>query len=173
MSRFVGYIAMSLDGCIADADGGIGWLSDFAVEGEDNGYAAFYETIDALIMGRSTYDVVAGFGDWPYPGKPSAVLTSRPVATERGDVFAAASPADAVARLKDARRVWVMGGGATQRAMLDAGFFDEIRVFVVPVILGGGPPLFTDGRRNKLRRTHTKEWPGGLVELAYEIEEGT
>ena len=70
----------------------------------------------------------------------------------------------------EALRIANKNGGATQRAMLDAGFFDEIRVFVIPVILGGGPPLFTDGARRSLKRTHVKEWPGGLVELAYEVE---
>ena len=64
MPRLIYYVASSLDGYIADENGGVDWLPD-PVEGEDFGYGEFYDGIDALLMGRRTYDQVRGFGDWP------------------------------------------------------------------------------------------------------------
>lgn len=64
------YVATSLDGFIARPDGSVDWLDRFAEGGNDHGYNGFYQGIDGLLMGRGTYDIVRGFGDWPYPGKP-------------------------------------------------------------------------------------------------------
>lgn len=170
MTAYVGYIAMSLDARVADADGGIAWLDDFAGTGSDNGYADFYAGIDALVMGRATFDAIAGF-DWPYAGKPAYILTSRPLPTQRDDVLAI--PNLTALREQAARhgfrRVWIVGGGRTQRAALDAGMFDEMRVFVLPVVLGGGPLLVADGGRVNLRLLDHTAHPGGLVEIRYAV----
>ncbi len=72
------YVATSLDGFIARPDGSVDWLDRFAEGGNDHGYNGFYQGIDGLLMGRGTYDIVRGFGDWPYPGKPCQVLTRNP-----------------------------------------------------------------------------------------------
>lgn len=170
MTVHVGYIAMSLDARVADADGGIAWLEDFAVEGSDNGYADFYAGIDALVMGRATFDAIAGF-DWPYAGKPAYVLTSRPLPVDRDGIHSI--PSLAVLREESARRgfgrIWIVGGGRTQRAALDSGMFDEMRVFVLPVILGGGPLLVSEGGRMNLRLLDQSVHPGGIVELRYSV----
>jgi dihydrofolate reductase len=170
MTAYVGYIAMSLDARVADACGGIAWLDEFATGGSDNGYADFYAGIDALVMGRATFDAIAGY-DWPYAGKLAYVLTSRSLPVERDDIH----PIPSLAALRDEsarhgfRRVWIVGGGRTQRAALDAGMFDEMRVFVLPVVLGGGPLLVSDGGRVNLRLIDHRAHPGGLVEIRYAV----
>ncbi|MGB3312692.1 MAG: hypothetical protein WBG32_02970 [Nodosilinea sp.] len=73
------YIATSLDGFIATPEGGIDWLAAIEIPEEDYGYEAFYSSIDAIVMGRRTYDQVLSFGDWPYPGKPSYIMTHQPL----------------------------------------------------------------------------------------------
>ena len=170
MTEWTGYIAMSLDGRIADGGGGIAWLEDFAVEGSDNGYADFYDGIDALVMGRATFDAIAGL-DWPYAGKPGFVLTGRPLPVVRDDLEAVADIATLQARIaaRGCARVWVVGGGRTLRAMLDAGLLGRLRVFVLPVVLGGGPPLVSEGGRVDLRAQGQRMHPGGIVELSYDI----
>jgi len=173
MVRFLGYIAMSLDARIADANHGVEWLDRHAPGDTDMGYAQFYEGIDALVMGRATYDFVAAQPQWPYPGKMSYIVTSRALDTSRADVTAVEPD---FSRLRDRLRsdghqsVWIVGGGRTQRAALDAGMFDELRVFVLPVVLGGGPLIFADGSEAGATLTGHKVWPGGVVELIYAFE---
>ncbi|HBK66430.1 MAG TPA: dihydrofolate reductase, partial [Cyanobacteria bacterium UBA11166] len=75
MTKFILYIATSLDGYIARLDGSIDWLPSPEADGEANSYTKFYNSIDALIMGSKTYEQVLGFGDWVYPGKLSYILT--------------------------------------------------------------------------------------------------
>jgi len=170
MTHFSGYIAMSLDGRIADASGGVGWLDRFDGLGTDFGYAEFYAGIDALVMGRATYDFVAAHGgDWPYPGKPCYVITSRPLSGAPEGVEAVPPDFAALkARLSERdQTVWIVGGGATQRGALDAGMLDGLRVHVMPVVLGGGAPLFASGTPAGAQLTDHKIWPGGVVELTY------
>ncbi|GIL01112.1 MAG: dihydrofolate reductase [Alphaproteobacteria bacterium] len=173
MTRYVGYIAMSLDGRIADGDGEIGWLLDYGMPDEAKAdYDAFYAGIDALVMGRATYDWIVANHEWSYGGRISYVVTRRPLEAERDDIVAV--PPDypeLKARLEAAghRNVWILGGGVAQRAALEAGMFDHIRVFVIPVIVGSGPLLFADGPLHRLELTGSRVWPGGAVEIAYAL----
>ena len=76
MARIVYYVAASLDGFIADSAGGVDWLP--SGESNDYRYAEFYAGVEALVMGRRTYDQALSFGEWPYPGKPAYVFTQSP-----------------------------------------------------------------------------------------------
>lgn len=88
MTKFILYIATSLDGYIARVDGSIDWLLPPPEEiDEDEDYLKFYGSIDALVMGYTTYEQILGFGDWPYPSKLSYVLTSRNLSTTRTDII--------------------------------------------------------------------------------------
>ena len=95
------FLATSLDGSIARSDGSIDWLEPF--NGHEHGYTAFMDSVDALVMGRKTFETVLGFGAWPYGTKPVVVLSSRPhdLAAPAGAVceFMAGTPAEVVARL--------------------------------------------------------------------------
>ncbi|MDN2566230.1 dihydrofolate reductase family protein [Aquibium sp. A9E412] len=175
-TRYVGYVAMSLDGRIADAAGGLDWLMSGGGMSQEQqaDYDAFYASVDALILGRTTYDVVAGGHEWPYAGKQAYVVTRRALDAGRDDVTAVAPDYAALrARIAAAghRTVWVVGGGIVQRSAMDAGMFDHLRVFVIPVVVGSGPLIFADGPLRRLALETSRNWAGGVVELAYSIGE--
>lgn len=142
------YVATSLDGYIADRDGGLGWLESTPhPAGDDLGFAAFMEGIDALVMGRVTFETVLGFDcAWPYT-KPvfvlSTSLTSTPAELRgKGEVIQG-SPDDVSEDL--ARRGFTrlyVDGGRTIQGFLEADRIDELILTTLPVLLGGGTPLF-------------------------------
>ena len=140
------HIAVSLDGKIARADGSFDWLE--AYPPQEFGLDAFLAKVDAILMGRDTYEVVRGFGDWPHPGKPTIVLTNRPLEDAPTGVEARSGDLAAVAAELEARgygRVWVEGGGQVIRGMVAAGKFDVLEMAIVPIVLGDGIPLFPSG----------------------------
>lgn len=159
-ARFRVYIAASVDGYIATPDGGVDWLGAF--EGENYGYDAFFASIDTIVMGRASFDQVLGLGKWPYPGKPSIVLTHRePPRADIPDLHFMKGNIGPLADEILARArgdVWIMGGADTIRAFLEAGRVDTMEIFTMPVLLGRGIPLFleTDTARSlKLVESHT------------------
>lgn len=140
------HIAVSLDGKIARADGSFDWLE--AYPPQEFGLDAFLAKVDAILMGRDTYEVVRGFGEWPHPGKPTIVLTNRPLEDAPAGVEARSGDLAAVAAELEARgygRVWVEGGGQVIRGMVAAGKFDVLEMAIVPIVLGDGIPLFPSG----------------------------
>ena len=177
MPQITLYIAISLDGYIADVDGGVGWLpsGDGGSGGDDYGYAGFYAGVDAIVMGRRTYEQVRGFGvPWPYPGKPAYVFTNR-MADEAAPAGVEFIRADAAAFVRDvagcyAGIIWLVGGADLGEQFRIAGLIDEYRVFVIPVILGQGVPLFsgTGGAApTALRLVDTQAFADGVVMLRY------
>jgi dihydrofolate reductase len=165
------YIATSIDGYIATPEGGVDWLMSVEQEGEDYGYGAFYESVDGLLIGRSTYDQILTFGDWPYPGKPAYVFTHRPAEIERDDVFfVKGDPGPVVARLQAQghRRLWLVGGAGLTHHFFQQGLIDEIILSVIPVILGDGIPLFRAGLPTQAYTLlSSQSYPSGLVSLHY------
>jgi dihydrofolate reductase len=169
------YIAASLDGFIATSDGGVGWLDDY--NSPELGYDAFMKSVGTVVMGRATFDQALGFGGpWPYAGKRTVVLTSRPIASpppgvERwsGDV---AELADQL-RTKSKKDVWICGGARTVRAFLDADQVDRIELYVIPVLLGDGLPLFERSPHpSSLRLERTRSFENGVVEMVYDFKAG-
>lgn len=139
-------------------------------EGEDYGYGDFIATIDAIVMGRATYEVGLGFPEWPYAGKRLIVLTSSPGRTSvHGEEFSSEGPAELVARLggEGVRRIYV-DGGATIRSFLAADLIDDLVVSIIPVVLGRGIPLFGLGLpRLPLELDGVEGYPSGLAQLRY------
>src|SRR5690606_26684050 len=111
------FIGASLDGYIARRDHSLDWMKVVERAGEDYGYAEFANTVDVLVLGRGTYDVVLGFGQWPYAGKRVIVLTHRPAESRHGEEFFSGPVTDLAAMLaKDGtKRVYVDGGVAIQQ----------------------------------------------------------
>lgn len=168
------FIATSLDGYIADRDGGLGWLSEGAAPDEgDFGYAAFMEGIDALVMGRTTFDTVHGFDiAWPYT-RPVFVL-SRSLDTLPAEFSGKAellsgTPSEITRTLAERghHNLYIDGGRVVQE-FLAADAIDRLILTRIPVLLGGGTPLF--GRLDApLRFTHTgtQSLARGLVQSTY------
>lgn len=172
MAGIRGYMAMSLDGYIADAEGGVGWLTPF--DGVDTGYERFIAGIDTVVMGRLTYDQIPGFSiGWPYPGKRGIVVTSRPLDVTYAEATAwQGCVAELIADLRSRKeRVWVLGGAQLQAAFLAGGGLDRLELFVIPVLLGDGVRLFPPATIAPARLTlrESEILPLGMVRLAYEF----
>lgn len=146
MTRYA-FIAASLDGYIADRNNGLEWLEQLPnPENSDFGWAEFMRGIDAVILGRKTYDLVAGFPAWPYD-KPvfvvSRTLRELPEKLAGKAELASESPPDLVARLaKRGFHDLYIDGGQTIQGFLREDLIDEIIITWAPIVLGGGIPLF-------------------------------
>ena len=142
------FIATSMDGYIADKHGGIEWLDSIPeVNSIDTGYAAFMADIDALVMGRATYEKVLSFGiDWPYT-KPVYVVSNSLefISSElQGKVFLVSGDLDDILKSiqeKGHCRLYIDGGSLIQ-SFLRQDLIDEMVITVIPVLLGSGIPLF-------------------------------
>ncbi len=170
MTKFILYIATSLDGYIARSDGRINWLPEPTAIGEDRNYLEFYNSIDAIVMGYTTYEQILGFGDWPYSGKLAYVLTSQNRSTTRTDVVFMHSVAEVVedAKKKKYQRVWLMGGGKVVASFMEQQLVDEFFIFIVPIILGSGISLYQSISELKLKPIDTLSYPYGIVGLHYQ-----
>ncbi len=163
------FIACSLDGFIAGPGGDLSWLPA-PEDGEDYGYAAFMAETAALLLGRATYDVAAGFASWPYGELPVFVATSRPLPAAPATVSVVAGTLSELLDAVGARTSGAiyLDGGSLIRAFLDADLIDELTVTIVNVILGDGVPLFAGvAERHRLRLTAATPYPSGLVQLRY------
>jgi dihydrofolate reductase len=146
MANYV-YIATSLDGFIADSDGGLDWLNETPnPETSDYGFAEFMRSIDAIVMGRRTFEAVLTFGSWPYE-KPVFVLSRRgvkvPRELENKVEVINADPKTVTGQLKEKgfHNLYIDGGNTIQ-SFLEIGLIDEMIITRVPILLGGGVPLF-------------------------------
>lgn len=166
------FLASSLDGFIARPDGGIDWLAVVERPGEDYGIAAFYGSVDAIVMGRKTYEAALGFQAWPYVGMRCVVLTSRPPGSSRhGEEFASGDVEALVRRLgaEGVKRVYV-DGGVVVGQFLAAELVDDVTVSVIPVLLGEGTPLAPGiGRDVALELISHRAFESGLVQLVYRV----
>jgi len=169
-SIFVLYIATTLDGYIASPDGSIDWLDELASGNEDTGYDAFYRTVDALVMGATTYEQVLTFGDWPYAGKQSYVLTRRELVSDRHDVQLVADMPTLLAAIERSAlsKVWVVGGGQVAAEFMRQGLISEWMVAIAPIILGDGIALYQNVPPQNLQLLSTRRFQSGLVELHYQ-----
>lgn len=176
------YLAISLDGYVADADGGVDWLEAYDSDPDAPGsaavaYESFFASVDALVMGSTTYEQVLEFGAWPYGEKPTVVVTSRdlPRATDEIE-FVGLDDDEDLRRLAERLRgdydhVWHVGGATLARAFLEEGLVDDIRLTIVPELLGDGISLFADGSTpHSLDHGETNTFENGLVELCYSVE---
>ena len=144
------YIATSLDGYIADKNGGIDWLDSIpAPVGEDMGYTAFTNDIDALVMGRKTFETVLGFDvGWPYE-KPVFVLSNTmnkiPESHQGKAHVVKGTLKEIIEQIheKGYRRLYI-DGGTTIQGFLKEDLIDELIITTFPIVLGGGAPLFSE-----------------------------
>ena len=181
MARFSVFIAVSIDGCIARADGSLDWLDAVQRKDQDYGYQDFADSVDAVVFGRTTFEVALGFG-WPYAGKRAVVLTRRPLPDGAGVEAFSGDVRDLAARLAGCQRVYV-DGGQVIRAFLAADLIDDMTLSVIPVLLGDGIRLFAPAHtmpaaeapaapaRGAWRLTASETFDSGLVQLRYQRAE--
>jgi dihydrofolate reductase len=172
------FMAMSLDGFIARPNGAIDWLPNGGSEltdGEDYGYQAFFDSVDAIALGRHTYDLVRTFGEWPYGLKPVVVLTSRAITIpdDLSDLVtvAAGSPAEIYRQLADQglHHVYI-DGGKTIQGFLQAGLINTLTISTVPILIGCGRPLFGALARDvRLALIESRSFPNGVVQSRYRV----
>jgi len=166
------YITASLDGFIADESGGVDWLA--GAEGEDYGYSELMDSIDAVLQGSHTYlDTLKLVDSNPYPGITNYVFSSREDLPVFGDpVFVHDDPVEFVRNLKaaDGGRIWLIGGGELASTLVSAGLVDVIDLFVQPIVLGDGIPMWRPPlERQDLELEEARAWPGDLAEPRYRV----
>jgi dihydrofolate reductase len=171
MRRVKLFIACSLDGYIARPDGGIDWLFSDG----DYGYREFCDSIDTVIMGRKTWELSLGFGDYPYPGKDAYVFSRRsghqPGPHRVQFVSEPVAGFVQALRAQPGRDLWLVGGGELTRAFLDEQLIDDFIISVHPRVLGAGLPLFpSPARETALRLVRTIPFESGLVQLHYQAD---
>lgn len=169
-------MAITLDGYVSRKDHTLDWLMKQNTADEDHGFDEFLDNIDVIVMGSGSYRTVLGFDAWPYE-KPVVVL-SRSLSREdippelHGKVeIVPLSPQDLVGEM--GRRGWqriYVDGGAIVQSFLKLGLIDDLKLAIVPILLGDGIRLFGDLPSDvDLELTHTKAFPSGLVELRYKV----
>jgi dihydrofolate reductase len=163
------FIATSLDGYIARPDGTFDFLSIVEQPGEDYGFAEFFASVDALVIGRNTYETALAFPEWPYAGKRCIVLTHRETPSLHGEQFFAGEASALVEQLGLAgtQRLYV-DGGAVIRDFLASNLIDDMTISIVPTLLGQGIALFGPGvPEQRLKLENSTSYPSGLVQLRY------
>ena len=170
-------MAQSLDGFIADEDGDVGWLETFqdyygkGVPGES--YQEFFQSLDCLIIGAYTYEQILTFGGWIYDDVPTFVVTSRQLPASQNNIKLYSG--DLVKLVKEVippeyENIWLLGGANLAQEFVRLGLLDEIRLSVIPVLLGNGVSLFgNSGPGSALHLTHVTAFKTGIVELWYDV----
>lgn len=167
------YIALSVDGYIAGPGDDLSFLKAAEAPGEDYGYAAFVASTDTLVTGRRTYDwVVREVGEFPEKERQVFILSRTPRESQGNVRFYSGEPGDLVRdlRMLPGRHIHLDGGAQVVASFLAAGLVDEMRLFLIPVLLGRGIRLFADpGVQAGLRLDATRSYQTGVVELHYAI----
>ncbi|WP_188702397.1 dihydrofolate reductase family protein [Silvimonas iriomotensis] len=173
MSTVVLYAAISLDGKLARPDGALDWLPQVdAASGDDYGYGDFYASIDALVMGRATFDQARTFGAWPHADRPCYVFSHRALSSlpMSNTIQRVCEPVpDWLARMDRAgyQRIWLVGGGKLAADFFTAGCIDEMILTLVPEVLGEGIDLFAGPAASSWQLKQQQSLSGGLIQLHY------
>lgn len=166
------FVGTSLDGFIARTNGDLDFLPPDG--GEAHGYEEFMATVDALVIGRNSFETVLAFDTWPYGGKPVFVLSTRSLASAPPGAVVermSGAPAEIVSQLaaRGIGHIYVDGGITIQR-FLDAGLIQRLTITRVPVLIGDGIPLFGPLQRDiVLEHIATRQYPSGLVQSEYVV----
>jgi len=166
------FIGTSVDGFIARANGDLDFLPPGG--GEPHGYEEFMASVDALVIGRKTFETVLAFETWPYGEKPVFVLSTSELAPAPSGAVVehmSGEPEEIVSRLsaRGIGHIYVDGGITIQR-FLQAGLIQRLIITRVPVLIGGGIPLFGKTLRDiVLKHVTTRQYASGLVQSEYEV----
>ncbi|MDO5550432.1 MAG: dihydrofolate reductase family protein [Lachnospiraceae bacterium] len=174
MRTVVLFLAMSLDGYIADRNGGVDWLSGQSEQEESiDTYAAFVKDIDTVIMGWNTYHQVVtelSPGEWIYSDLTSYVVTHRELPSTEQIIFTKEDPCALVKKLKQepGKDIWICGGSKVIQQLMEEDLIDRYYISVIPTILGDGIRLFgTMEKEIKLQLIKTQTY-NGITDLVYQ-----
>lgn len=174
MPKISVYIATSLDGFIARKNGDIDWLPTDSPDGEDYGYAEFMSTVDALVMGRNSFEKVLSFGGWPYDRKvfvlSSKTLTISPDLSDKVEALHL-PPRELIQELEQrgVKHIYLDGGVTIQR-FLREGLVDEMTLTSIPILIGEGLPLFGALEKDiPLKLLEARSFPNGMVQRKYRL----
>lgn len=174
MRKIILYVAASVDGFIADKNGGVSWLqgddSDLQAEGT---YNRFIESVDTIILGYSTYHQIVtelSPDTWVYKGKKTYVLTHRSLEPVDEEIFFTNEDLKSLIKrlkAKEGKNIWICGGASIINQLIDLDLIDMYTITIVPTILGDGIPLFGKHRNElKLQMISTVNY-NGFVETTY------
>ncbi len=171
MAKVILYIAQTADGYIAESNGSVSFLDQFTAGSEDYGYAKFLKSVGSIMMGRKSYNQLKTFGEWPYAKHKTYVFTSHVDAHTPRHIILTNSPiiqyVNAIKATED-KDIWLLGGAELVRSFLDAKLIDAMIITTVPLLLGGGIPLFHQSRHPViLELLDTKKFPGSIVQTTY------
>lgn len=197
MRKAILYVAISLDGYLADEQGGLDWILEAGNESpeenpdnpdnpdnpetaqvaESSSYEIFYDSVDTIIMGRVTYEQITQEicpDIWMYGGKKTIVLTKTPQAALPDIEFSQREPEALLRYLKNrkGKDIWICGGATLISAMMAADLIDEYHISVVPVLLGKGIGLFSPQNLGRKLELCSCEQQGSTVDLVYRPIQG-
>src|SRR3990167_10297170 len=169
------FIATSIDGYIAKKNNDIDWLTKFSPptdenEDKDCGFSKFFSSVDVLVMGRNSYDVVSHFDPWPYEGKRVIVLSATLTSVcKQAELFKGKITQLIKELHNDGIKHICVDVGATISQFLNIGLIDQLIISIIPVVLGSGIPLFSNINNDKWCRLMSSQvYSNGLVQLWYE-----
>ena len=172
MRKVVLYIASSIDGQIARADGSLDWLENADNAEEDYGYEEFFASVDTTLMGNTTFRQILGFDvEFPYEGKKNYVFTRGEPEERTEATVTNRAPSEVVQELKKSEGgdIWLVGGGSLNGELLRADLIDRMIITLIPVALGEGIPLFA-GSAPELpwELIEAEAYDNGFLQLTYE-----
>lgn len=174
MGNIVLYLAVSVDGYLADQQGGVDWLvGDGSQPDTPGSYPAFFETVDAIVMGWNTYHQLVtelSPDHWPYDGHPCYVVTHQQETDREGIYFWNRELTALADRLKTRHKgnIWICGGASVAGQLLKEDRIDKLWLSVIPTVLGKGLRLFPElSKELPLKLVSTEQW-NGIVDLVYE-----
>ena len=174
MGKVVLYLAMSIDGYIADKQGGVDWLAGDGSQPDAPGsYPVFLDTVDTIVMGWTTYhQLVTELSPdrWPYEGRPCYVVTHRRAEDQENIFFWNGALTVLTDKLKSEHtgNIWICGGASVAGQLLKEGRIDQLWLSIIPTVLGNGVRLFPElPQELPLKLVRTEHW-NGIVDLVYE-----
>lgn len=185
--KVIAFIAMSLDGYVADKNFDVSWLKGDGSDPDNamGSFPSFYETIDTIILGRTTYQQIItelSPDEWAYQGKQSYVLTSQDLSASnpspseihftKQDLNELVMDLKAKSGNKSANKsgnIWVCGGANIVQQFIARGLIDRFHISVIPMILGGGVPLFAEMENPLPLKLISTQNYNGITDLVYEL----